>query len=155
MDSKVGKPRELVMWLMERDPDKTYECKEKGRRRSLTQNGYYWAMLNELARKLRMSDSEVHRWMLREYGVCDVVLLRADIDPADFFEYFDAYDAGRIKGVPYRQVKAYKRSSRMDSAEFAALIEGMRWECEQQGIDVKTPEEIARLRFVEPESEDE
>lgn len=153
MASFTGKPRELVIWLMEQDSETTFEVRRKRKRRSLTQNAYYWAMLNKLARKLRISDSEVHMQMLRNYGVCDVVLLRADIEPADYFEYFDAVDAGTIKGVSYKQVKAYKRSSRMDSAEFSALVDGMRYECEQQGIDVMTPEEIAKLRFVEPKEE--
>lgn len=154
MADYVGTPRECVVWLLEQDSAKRFEVKERRMRRSITQNAYYWAMLNELARKLRVSESEAHRQMLREYGVCDVVLLRADIEPSDYFEYFDAVDAGTIKGVSYRQVKAYKRSSRMDSAEFSALIDGLRYECEQQGIGFMTPEEIARMRFVEPREED-
>lgn len=151
----TGTPREIVVWLMGKDPETKYEVKKIRKRRSPTQNAYYWSMLNQLARKLRISDTETHKHMLREYGVCDVVLLRADIEPKDYFEYFDSVDAGTIKGIRYKQVKVYKRSSRMDSAEFSALIDGMRYECEQQGIDVMTPEEIARLRFVEPrETED-
>lgn len=149
----TGTPRECVIWLMEQDGETRFEIKQKRKRRSLTQNAYYWAMLNQLARKLRISDTEVHKQMLREYGVCDVVLLRADIEPADYFKYYDAVDAGTIKGVSYKQVRAYKRSSRMDSAEFSCLVDGMRYECEQQGIDVMTPEEIASLRFVEPKEE--
>lgn len=39
------------------------------------------------------------------------------------------------------------------SAEFARLIDGMREECVNQGIDVATPQEIARMRFVEPGGE--
>lgn len=148
--SFTGIPRECVMWLMEQDASTRFEVREKKQRRTTTQNAYYWAMLNELARSLRISDSEAHKNMLREYGVCDVVLLRADINPADYFEYYDAVDAGRIKGVEYKQIKAYKCSSRMDSAEFSALVDGLRFECEAQGIDFMTPEEIARMRFVEP-----
>ena len=155
MSSFTGTPRELTVWLMEQDPDKRFEAREVRKRRSLTQNAYYWAMLNKLARRLRISDTEAHRQMLREYGVCDVVLLRSDIEPGWYFEYFDAVDAGRIKGVAYKQVKVYKRSSRMDSAEFSALVDGLRYECEQQGIDFMTPEEVARLRFVEPQGTEE
>ena len=150
MTSRIGTPRELVAWLMDQDREKRFEVREVGKRRSLTQNAYYWAMLNKLARKLRISDTEAHRQMLREYGVCDVVLLRADVPAGDYFEYYDSVDAGTIRGIAYKQVKAYKRSSRMDSAEFSALIDGLRFECEEQGIDFKTPEEVAAMRFVEP-----
>ena len=154
-DSFTGTVREVVSWLMNREPDEEFEVTKPKKRRSRTQNAYYWVMLGQLARKLRVSNDEVHMQMLRQYGTFDVVLLRADVKASDYFEYFDERDAGFIKGQPYRQVTVYKRSSRMDSAEFSALIDGMRWECEQQGIDVLTPEEIARLRFVEPDKEEQ
>lgn len=151
MSSFSGHPREIASWLGSQDQGKRFEVKELKPKRSLTQNAYYWAMVNKLSRTLGISDSETHAQMLREYGVCDVVLLRADVNAGDFFEYYDEYDAGHIRGVAYKQVKAYKRSSRMDSAEFSALIDGLRFECEQQGIGFMTPEEVSRLRFVEPE----
>lgn len=145
-----GTARELIAWLSQQPPDKVFEVKEKRRRRTLTQNAYYWAMLNELARELGISDSLAHKWMLREYGVCEVFLLRDDVNPADYFRYFDMYDAGTIKGVRYRRVKAYKRSSQMDSKEFSQLVDGLRFECEQQGVPFMTPDEIARLPFEQP-----
>lgn len=150
----IGTARQLIDHLLQfANEERLFELKERKEKRSLTQNAYYWAMLNQLARKLRVSDIECHKQMLRQYGVCDVVLLRADIEAGVYFEYFDEWDAGTIKGVPYKQVKAYKRSSRMESGEFSALIDGLRYECEQQGIGFMTPEELARLRFVEPARE--
>lgn len=149
--AKTGYPKELIQWLSEQPDDKVFTVKERRNKRSLTANAYYWAMLNELARKLGISNSECHRQMLREYGVSDVVLLRADIDPDDYFAYYDLYDAGVIKGIRYKRVTAYKRSSQMDSKEFSALIDGLRFECEQQGIPFMTPDEVARLHFEQPE----
>lgn len=149
--ARTGKPRELIAWLSEQPQDRLFEVKERRRNRTLTQNAYYWSMLNELARSLGISTSECHRQMLREYGVSDVVLLRADIDPDDYFAYYDLFDAGVIKGTRYKRVTAYKRSSQMDSKEFSSLVDGLRFECEQQGIPFMTPEETARLRFEQPE----
>jgi len=149
--ARRGTPPELIDWLAEQPQDKAFEVKELRGKRTHTQNSYYWAMLNELARTLGISNAECHRNMLREYGVSDVVLLRSDIDPADYFEYFDQFDAGWIKGVRYRRVTAYKRSSHMDSKEFSQLIDGLRFECEQQGIPFMTPEETARLHFEQPD----
>ena len=126
---------ECIAYLTECDPQKQYEVKEVKKRRSLTQNAYYWAMLNKLARKLRMGDTEVHLNMLREYGVCEVMSLSMSVPAGDYMRF-------------------YKGSSRMDSSEFSCLIEGMREECEAQGIDVATPEEIARMSFTEPERND-
>ena len=149
--AKVGTPRELIAWLSEQQQEKVFEVKERRRGRSITANAYYWSMLNELARVLGISNSECHRQMLREYGVSYVVLLRADINPDDYFAYYDLYDAGVIKGTRYKRVTAYKRSSQMDSKELSSLIDGLRYECEQQGIPFITPEETARLRFEQPE----
>ena len=149
--AKVGTPKEIIAWLLDQPQDKAFEVKERRRKRSLTANAYYWSMLHELARKLGISRTECHKQMLREYGVSDVVLLRADIEPADYFKYFDLYDAGVIKGTRYKRVTAYKRSSQMDSKEFSGLIDGLRFECEQQGIPFRTPEEVARLHFERPE----
>lgn len=149
--AKVGTPKEIIAWLLDQQQDKVFEVKERRNRRSLTANAYYWSMLNELARKLGISNTECHKQVLREYGVSDVVLLRVDIDPADYFTYFDLYDAGVIKGNRYKRVTAYKRSSLMDSKEFSGLIDGLRFECEQQGIPFMTPEEVARLHFEQPE----
>jgi hypothetical protein len=36
----------------------------------------------------------------------------------------------------------------MDSKEFAILLDGVRSECEELGIPVLTPSEIAQLKFI-------
>lgn len=147
---------ECIAYLTElvKDPasrEKRFEVKEKRECRSLTQNAYYWVLLNKLARKLGLGDSEVHMNMLRDYGVCEVMAFSTRVPVADYFKYYDELYIDFIDGEEKRVLKVYKGSSRMDSAEFSRLIDGMRGECEQQGIDVATPEEIARMRFIEPE----
>lgn len=146
-----GNPYQCITWLSKQDPNKSFEVKEAKRKRSLTQNAYYWAMLNKLARKLRLSDSEVHLNMLRDYGQCDVLSLSMQVEIEDYFKYFDVIGVDYVDGEERRIVKVYKGSSRMNSSEFTQLIQGMRDECESQGIDVMTPEEIARMRFIESE----
>lgn len=146
----IGSLSECVFYMTKCGAEKQFECKEHKKRRSLTQNAYYWAMLNKLARALRTSDSDLHKQMLRDYGVCEVMSLSLSVPLEDYFSYFDVVGMDYAEGEERRIVRVYKGSSRMDSAEFTRLIEGMRYECELQGIDVMTPEEIARLRFVEP-----
>lgn len=150
----IGKAQELIAWLFDADRDTVYQLEEfkPSKRRSLTQNAYYWAMLNQLARKLGYSDTEVHNWMLRDYGVCEVFSVRADVPLKGYFRYYDVIGQGWANGKLFKHVKVYKGSSEMDSAEFTRLIDGMRHECELQGIDVMTPQEIAALRFVEAAS---
>jgi hypothetical protein len=150
-----GTALECIAWLASQEQSKEFDVSEHvtKRRRSLTQNAYYWVMLNKLAAKLRMPDSEVHKNMLREYGVCEVFSVRDDVPIEGYFRYYDVIGHGWAGGKRFKHIKVYKGSSKMDSREFTRLIDGMREECTLQGIDVMTPQEIARLRFIEPEEE--
>ena len=132
-----------ISWLSQQPQGARFEVKRLRERRTLTANAYYWAMLNQLARKLRMPDSEVHAHMLREYGACEVFEVSERVPLEDYFEHFDV--VGESGGT--RTVRVCKGSSRMDSAEFAALVNGMREEGEAQGIDVMTTAELASLDY--------
>lgn len=147
-----GTAFECIQWLANQDPNKQYEATEvvSKRPRSLTQNAYYWVMLNKLAAKLRMSDTELHMHMLRDYGVCDVFSVLDNIPIDGYFRYYDVIGYGYVNGRKFKHIKVYKGSSQMSSSEFARLIDGMREECVLQGIDVMTPSEIAEMRWVEP-----
>lgn len=147
-----GTSLECIAFLAGQDPTAKFEVREarERRRRSLTQNAYYWVMLNKLAAKLRMPDSEVHRNMLREYGVCDVFSVLQQVPVESYFRYYDVIGHGTLNGKVFKHVKVYKGSSQMSSVEFSRLIDGMREECVLQGIDVATPQEIAEMRWVEP-----
>ena len=148
-----GTALECISWLASQEPTKLFEVSEETpkKRRSLTQNAYYWVMLNKLAAKLRMPDSELHKNMLRDYGVCDVFSILDNIPIDGYFRYYDVIGHGYANGRRFKHVKVYKGSSQMSSAEFARLIDGMREECVLQGIDVATPQEIAEMRWVSPE----
>lgn len=139
----IGSPMECISYLTRCSHEKQYEVKEKRKNRTLTQNGYYWKMLNQLAAVLGMPDSEVHLNMLREYGACDVFLIHDNVPLDDYFKYYDVLS----KVGTSLEVKVYKGSSHMDTKEFTRLIDGMREECEAQGIDFMTPEELASLKF--------
>ena len=147
-----GTALECIQWLASQEPMKRFEVSEETskKKRSLTQNAYYWVMLNKLAAKLRMPDSELHKNMLRDYGVCDVFSILDSIPIDGYFKYYDVIGHGYVNGRRFKHVKVYKGSSQMSSAEFARLIDGMREECVLQGIDVMTPQEIAEMRWVEP-----
>lgn len=129
----------------------TYTVGEVKRKRTLTQNAYYWAMLGKLANALGMPQTELHERMLDEYGACDVINVAAYVPLGHYFDHYRVMSEFERDGVTWRMVKVLKGSSKMDSTEFGRLIDGMREECEIQGIDVMTPEEIAKLRFVEPQ----
>lgn len=147
-----GTALECIAWLANQDPTKRFEVSEEGskKHRSLTQNAYYWVMLNKLAAKLRMPDSEVHKNMLREYGTYDVFSVLDNVPIEGYFKYYDIIGTGFANGRKFKHVKVYKGSSHMDVQEFSRLIDGMREECVLQDIDVATPQEIASMRWIGP-----
>lgn len=148
----IGTAEEIIHWLFEQPKGGLYEIKERKRKRTLTQNAYYWAMLNQLGRVLRIPTSELHFRMLKEHAPFEVVSVRSDIDVSGYFRYYETLGTGCANGQEFTHYRIYKGSSRMDSSEFSRLIDGAREECEAQGISVLTREEISRLKYVEGEA---
>lgn len=149
MAEYAGRPDELIRWLLNQDRDKTFAVKEQKRRRSLTQNAYYWVLNDKLADKLRMDRQALHRLMLKRYAPCEVLTVLKKVPIEDYFKYAEVFAEGTMNGKEYNHVRIYKESSKMDSAEFARLLDGIRDECKAQGIQTMTPAEIAKLDFVE------
>lgn len=152
-DEFAGKPHELIRWLLDADAEKTYTVKERKKRRSLTQNGYYWALNDKLSDKLRIGRDELHYLMLKRYAPCEVFTVLKTVPLSDYFKYAEVFAEGTLNGREYNHVRIYKGSSKMDSAEFSRLLDGIRDECEQQGIQTMTRAEMAALPFVEPKGE--
>lgn len=136
------------MWLSTQEDGKIFEVKERKPKRSLTQNSYYWAMLNNLASVMRLDNERVHFLMLQRYGVYEVVSVRSDIDVSGYFRYFTEIGHGRTNGREFTHYKVFKGSSQMDSREFSVLIDGVRQECEDLDIPALTRDEISQLKFI-------
>lgn len=148
----IGTAEEIIHWLFEQPKgEHLYEIKERKRKRTLTQNTYYWSMLNQLGKALRIPTSELHFRMLKEHAPFEVVSVRSDIDVSGYFRYYETLGTGCANGMEFTHYRIYKGSSLMDSSEFSRLIDGAREECEAQGISVLTREEISRLKYVEGE----
>ena len=146
----IGNAKAIIQWLFDQqDVEKLYEIKEKKSKRSLTANAYYWSLLNQLASVMRLSSEEVHFMMLKRYGVYEVVSVRSDIKVDGYFRYYEAIGKSDLDGKEFTHYKIYKGSSEMDSKEFSVLLDGLISECEGVGIATLTPDEVAKLRFIE------
>lgn len=146
----IGNAKAIIQWLFDQqDAEKLYEIKEKKSKRSLTANAYYWSLLNQLASVMRASSEEVHFMMLRRYGVCEVVSVRSDIKVDGYFKYFDVIGKSDLDGKEFTHYKIFKGSSEMDSKEFSVLLDGLISECEEVGIPTLTPDEVAKLKYIE------
>lgn len=144
----IGNAQAIIAWLFEQDKEKIFEIKEKKKKRSLTANSYYWSLLNQLASVMRMDNQECHFLMLKRYGQYEVVSIRSDVSLHGYFKYYEEIGKGTVNGKEFIHYKIYKGSSKMDSKEFAILLDGVRSECEEVGIPTLTPSEIAQLKFI-------
>lgn len=153
MTSFEGHPQDIAQWLWTQDREKLFLCKEIKPKRSRSQNSYYWELNDKLASALRMDRNELHFHMLKAYADCEVMTVLETVPLDDYFKYAEVFAHGRLNGKDYKHVRIYKPSSKMDSKEFSRLLDGMIAECEQQGIPTLTPQEIAKMKFVEPKED--
>ena len=137
----IGTAEALVKWLFNQHKEK----------RTLTQNAYMWSLINEIANKMRLSKEDTYLKMIKDYSQSMLVTIRADIDVSKFFKYYEFERETQINGVNFKIYKVYEGSSQMDKNEFKILLDGVIQEAQQQGICTLTPNEVARLKWVENE----
>lgn len=145
----IGNAEKIIQWLFQQDREKIFEIKEKKAKRTLTQNAYYWVLLHELAKALKIDNDTAHKMMLERYGVYEVISVQSGIDLTGYFKYFDEIGSGTVNGKQFTHYKIFKGSSQMDSKEFAVLLDGLISDCEELGIPTLTREEIAKLKYIE------
>lgn len=140
-----GSLKTVLQWLKEHGEEgKLYEVKEVRRKRTLTQNAYYWELLSQLAKVLKLSNDELHFHLLRRYSTASMWAAKDYVNPFRFYKYcvLDYHD--EQQGVKYWRF--YQPSSAMDTKEFANLLDGLISECKEVGIETATAEEIAMMR---------
>ena len=132
--------------LFELDKEKRYQIiiEEESKKRTNTQNNYYWELNYQLASSLNTSSNELHFELLKRYSPAIVMKLPIQTDPKDYVKYYEKYKTEEGEKAVY--YKVYKGSSEMNTKEFTALLEGLRSECEEVGIEVLTPSEMAQLK---------
>lgn len=142
----IGKPNDIIRFLLEQDDEKIFELKEHKEKRTLTQNAYFWVLVNAIAEKLNFSKEKVHFQMLRDYGRAEVVSIRSDIDISTFFRYYLEIGKSSINNVKFTHYRIFKGSSDMNTAEMARLLDGTVQEAQQLGIPTLTDIELAGLK---------
>ena len=148
----IGNPLKLIQWLYNQDKNKIFEIKERKSKRTLTQNSYYWVLVNELANCLRKSKEEIHFELLKDYSQVALITIKSNVDIKGYIRYYELEREADISGVKFNIYKVYKGSSEMDKKEFSMLLEGTIQEAQQQGILTLTKKEIEKLRYIENET---
>lgn len=140
----IGNPIELIKFLYNQEKDKIFEIKEPSKKRKLTQNSYYWVLLNKLALKLKLSKEEIHLGLLKEYSIRYQIMIPKGKLPREL-KYYEK--KGEIKNREVYNI--FTPSHELDKKEFALLLDGIIQECKQFQIPTLTPEEIAKLKYYE------
>lgn len=127
------------------------KIKEK---RSLNANSYYQVLLDTLRDILGTSHDELHAEMIRQYGQIRIapdgqkVIVAAikEVDGSLIAPYTRLVNTGEVNGKEGNYWAILKGSSEMDSKEFSMLLDGLIYECKEQGINTMTPAELLKLK---------
>jgi hypothetical protein len=138
-----GTKNKLITWLLNQEEDKVFEIKEYKNKRNNDQNSKYYKLLNELALVLKIGTEELHFNMLKRYSQRYQTLIPAEYELRGI-KYFEELNRIRKNGSDFINYIVYVPSSELKENEFALLLQGLIEECQEQGIDTRSPEEILR-----------
>lgn len=139
--------------------DLSIELKQYRAKRSLDANAYYWVLVTRIAKTVGNSNAYIHNEMLRKYGQIEVIdgqaiyLVIPDTDEAqkrvDEAETYHLRPTSQTRigkdGKTYRTYMMLRGSHEYDSAEMAALINGVVSEAKDLGIETMSPDELKRM----------
>ena len=134
--------------------DKLYdaELKEHREKRSLDSNSYFWLLCGKLASKIHIPMETIYRQYIKDIGDnFEIVPIRDDAKE-QWIKNWRARGLGWVcdelggsKLPGYTNIVCYYGSSVYNSAQMSRLIELVVQDCQDQGIQTATPEEIAKM----------
>ena len=141
----------------------SFEIKPYRAKRSLDANAYYWVLITKLAKKIGISNLELHNMMLRMYGQAEIIEGKAvyltipDTEEAerkvnnatDYHLQATSQVREGNDGIMYRTYKLLRGSRTYNTEEMARLIDGLVQCCKDAGIpdsDIASPDEKRILK---------
>ena len=136
------------------EPVLDVEIKKYREKRSLSANAYFHVLCNKISAETGESEDAVKRRLVVSYGALARdkdgktvgLKLPPTVDPSDFYPYVRLYETRQENGKDYSCYFVYKESHKMDSKEFARLVDGAIEEAKELGIQTDTPEQLARYK---------
>ena len=108
----------------------------------MNQNAYFYKLIGEIADLLKVSKTEIHLKMLKEYGQSEVISVLSAVDVKPFFRYYEEIGKGTVNGKEFTHYRIYKGSSEMNTKEMSILLDGTVKEAQELGIPTLTAAEI-------------
>ena len=139
---------------LHQEPVLDVEIKKHREKRSLSANAYFHVLCNKISAETGESEDAVKRRLVVSYGALARdkdgkpvgLKLPPTVDPSDFYPYVRLYETRQENGKDYSCYFVYKESHKMDSKEFAHLVDGAIEEAKELGIQTDTPEQLARYK---------
>jgi hypothetical protein len=120
-------------------------------KRSKDANAYCWTLIGKLSEKLNIPPADIYRRAIKDVGGNYEVVCTVDAAVPKLCESWRRNGIGwQTDTMPSKlpgctNVMLYYGSSTYDTASMSRLINIIVDECKAQGIETRTPEEIAKL----------
>lgn len=136
-----------------KDYEISVEIKRYREPRSKNANAYFHVLVNKIAEARCLSNDEVKRQLVLEYGALATdetgsvlgAMLPASASMDDFYPYAKWYKSKVLDGKEYDCYLFYKQTHTLDSKEMARLIDGTITAAKELGLETMTPDQLARL----------
>lgn len=136
-----------------KDKDLNIEIKQFREKRSLNANSYFHLMVDKIAAVLRSTHTEIHNWLISEYGQIDEQINNIILDDEIEWRKIETIHlrpttATRVmdNGKLYRVYWVMRGSHTYDTAEMSRLIDGTVEQAKDIGIETMPPDEIERMK---------
>jgi hypothetical protein len=123
-------------------------------KRSSDANRYCWTLIEKLSVAIGIPKEDIYRQQILDIPQepSTVLLKASDVDYE--IKNWCANHLGRYAEIVgesrehkgYVWVDRFKGSSEFDKHQMSVLIDNVIYECQQEGIETKTPEQIARMK---------
>lgn len=128
-----------------------YELKRVRKKRSINANAYFFALADELSKKVNIPKTEIYRKYIKEIGgVSEIVCVKKEA-VKKLCEGWQHNGLGwQTEIIPSKlkdceNVILYYGSSTYNTEQMSRLINLIVEDCKVQGIETRTPDEIANM----------
>lgn len=149
------KTSEMIMFLATQAQDIEWDLQEHKEKRSLDSNKYFHALCDKLRQALNISMARCKNHLIADYGqfeyIGDEPMIYKTNAPEEYMMELETVHTKLIKvteenGKNIYFYRVYRGSHTYNSMEMSKLIDGTIQECQAQGIETATPNELAYMQ---------
>lgn len=163
-----GNAQEIITFLFDADKKAIWELKPFKAKRTLSQNAYYWKLLEQLAVKTHIAKAEIHNTNLRALGLVErigdkpIYIMLEDSEKVEKQTLLSTgYHLAPTRqtktgtdGKTYRWYVMLRGSRDMNVEEMTALVDLAVQDAVANDIEVLSPNELAHIRELERQHEE-